>query len=159
MKFEIFVELDTLVTCWKERVYHIVRLYLQQLCPPPPPLIRHRRDRTKCPLYGGVCFNYWGKLICIKLDVFKLCGNGHNNSQHCTWLNVWPVSNFVQQLPTTHNNIATTCNRVCQWTQHVTFNNVGSCWPTMLHSFARGFRMKRPHRGVFKEANTWYFRW
>ena len=32
---------------------------------------------------------------------------------------------------------ATTCNRVCKRTQHVTYNNVGSCWPTMLRSFAR----------------------
>ena len=38
MKFDIFVELDTLFTSLKERVYHdhIVRHYLQQLCPPPP---------------------------------------------------------------------------------------------------------------------------
>ena len=27
---------------------------------------------------------------------------------------------------------ATTCNRVCKRTQHVTSDNVGSCWPTML---------------------------
>ena len=46
---------------------------------------------------------------------------------------VWPVSNFAQQHPTT-------CNRVCKRTQHVTSNNVGSCWPTMLRPFARGFR-------------------
>ena len=32
---------------------------------------------------------------------------------------------------------ATTCNRVCKRTQHVTPNNIGSCWPTMLRSFAR----------------------
>ena len=52
MKFDIFVELDTLVTSLKERVYHdhIVRHYLKQLCPLPPPLIRHQRDRTKCLL-------------------------------------------------------------------------------------------------------------
>ena len=31
------------------------------------------------------------------------------------------------------------CNRVCKWTQHVTSNNVRSCWPTMLRLFARGF--------------------
>ena len=32
---------------------------------------------------------------------------------------VWPVSNFEQQHPTT-------CNRVCKWMQHVTFNV--QCW-------------------------------
>ena len=33
-----------------------------------------------------------------------------------------------------------TLRRVCKRTQHVTSNNVGSCWPTMLLQFARGFR-------------------
>ena len=45
---------------------------------------------------------------------------------------VWPVSNFAQQLPTgcaNRRNI-----------QHPTSNNVGSCWPTMLRPFVRGFR-------------------
>ena len=37
---------------------------------------------------------------------------------------------------------ATTCNRVCKRTQHATSNNVGSCWPTMLRPFARGFRIR-----------------
>ena len=32
---------------------------------------------------------------------------------------------------------ATTCNRMCKRTQHVTSNNVGSCWSTMLRPFAR----------------------
>ena len=32
----------------------------------------------------------------------------------------------------------TTCNRVCRQTQHVTPNNVGSCWPTILRPFVRG---------------------
>ena len=49
---------------------------------------------------------------------------------------VWPVSNFAQQ----H---ATTCNRVCKRTQHVTSNNVGSCWATMLRPFARSLISKR----------------
>ena len=35
---------------------------------------------------------------------------------------------------------ATTCNRVCKRTQHLTSNKVGSCWPTLLLPFARGFR-------------------
>ena len=33
-----------------------------------------------------------------------------------------------------------TLRRVCKRTQHVTSNNVGSCWPTMLRPFARGLR-------------------
>ena len=42
------------------------------------------------------------------------------------------LCNNTQQHPTT-------CNRVCKRTQHVTSNNAGSCWPTMLHPFAWGF--------------------
>ena len=38
----------------------------------------------------------------------------------------------------------TLCNNSQQhatgWMQHVTSNNVGSCWPTMLCPFAQGFR-------------------
>ena len=37
----------------------------------------------------------------------------------CTWLNVWPVSNFAQQLPTTRNNVQLD-------TQWVTSNNLAS---------------------------------
>ena len=44
------------------------------------------------------------------------------------------LRNNTQQHPTT-------CNRECKQTQHVTSNNVGSCWPTMLHPFSRGFRL------------------
>ena len=33
----------------------------------------------------------------------------------------------------------TICNRVYRWTQHATYNDVGSCWPTISRPFARGF--------------------
>ena len=42
------------------------------------------------------------------------------------------LRNNTQQHPTT-------CNRVCKRTQHVTSNNAGSCWPTMLRPFTRDF--------------------
>ena len=45
--------------------------------------------------------------------------------------NIWLLSNFAQQLPTTWN-------RVGKWTQHPGIN-VGSCWPTMLCLSAGGF--------------------
>ena len=47
------------------------------------------------------------------------------------------LRNNAQQHPTT-------CNRVCKRTQHVTSNNVGSCWPTMLRPFERGERGGKP---------------
>ena len=36
---------------------------------------------------------------------------------------------------------ATTCNRLHKRTQHVTSNNVGSCWSTMLRPFALVFTL------------------
>ena len=42
------------------------------------------------------------------------------------------LRNNTQQHPTT-------CNGVCKRMQHVTSNNFGSCWPTLLRPFARGF--------------------
>ena len=46
------------------------------------------------------------------------------------------LRNNTQQQPTT-------CNRVFKRSQHVTSNNVGSCWPTMLRPFARGIQSGR----------------
>jgi len=50
---------------------------------------------------------------------------------------------------TLHNNTRqypTTCNRVCKRTQHVTSNNVGSCWSTMLRPFARSLSLLVRHK-------------
>ena len=44
------------------------------------------------------------------------------------------LRNKMQQHPTT-------CNRVCKRTQHVTSNNVESCWSTMLRPFAWGLKI------------------
>ena len=41
------------------------------------------------------------------------------------------LRNNTQQHPTT-------CNRVYKRRQHVTSNNIGTCWPTMFRPFARG---------------------
>ena len=45
------------------------------------------------------------------------------------------LRNNTQQPPTTYN-------RVCKRTQHVTSNNAGSCWPTMLRPFERRFTLE-----------------
>ena len=88
-----------------------------------------------------------------KVRELKVCANGRNNSQHC-WasnvgtscirlhgatVNVWPVSNFAQL--NNSQKHATTCNRVCKQTQHVTSNNVGS-------SFVGQQRWVRLHRAL-----------
>ena len=41
---------------------------------------------------------------------------------------------------------ATTHNRVCKLTQHVTSNNVRSCWSTILHPFTCSLIMHASHR-------------
>ena len=57
------------------------------------------------------------ELLAEKFDQFQTLGN--NTQQH-----------------------PTICNRVCKRTQHVTSSNVESCWPTMLHPFARALLSK-----------------
>ena len=51
---------------------------------------------------------------------------------------------------------ATTCNRVCKRTQHVTSNNVESCWPTMLRSVAYCWMLLRKvrNRSNFSANNS-----
>ena len=49
------------------------------------------------------------------------------------------LRNNTQQHPTT-------CNRVCKRTQHVTSNNIGLCWATILRPFGRGFRELKQRR-------------
>ena len=48
-------------------------------------------------------------------------------AEKCDWFQT--LRNNTQQHPTT-------CSRVCKRTQHVTSNNVGSCWSTMFRPFA-----------------------
>ena len=74
-----------------------------------PILIQHRRSWNKRNIGTGSC---WLK----SLTGFKLCVTTPNNTQQHT----------------------TTFNIVCIRTQHVTSNNVGSCWPATFRPFARG---------------------
>ena len=57
----------------------------------------------------------------------------------------WP--NFAQQ----H---AATYNRVCKRTQHVTSNNVGSCWLSMFRPFARCFKCSTVDGTIHFYSNT-----
>ena len=47
----------------------------------------------------------------------------------CTWLNVWTVSNFAQQLPTTHNNMQ-------QGVQTDATCNIQQCWDLLANEGA-----------------------
>ena len=50
------------------------------------------------------------------------------------------VQTFRNNSPQQH---ATTCNRVCKRAQHVTSNNVGSCWPTIGSLTSNWFRLAK----------------
>ena len=51
------------------------------------------------------------------------------------------LAETFDRFQTLRNNTQLTCNRVSQRTQHVTSNNAGSCWSTMLRPFARSLRV------------------
>ena len=53
---------------------------------------------------------------------------------------------WFQTLRNNSQQHATTCNRVCKQTQHLTSNNVGSCGPPMLRPFGGG--LTRPSRSM-----------
>ena len=97
----------------------------QQLSTMLGPAVHCGKDTTHKSLYTMHNKRAWPQ------QCWKSCANGSNIvalrfGDHGTkemlgvvgW-KVWPVSNFAQQ----H---ATTCNRVCRRTQHVTSNNVAS---------------------------------
>ena len=97
------------------------------------------RIRNPSPLTRNPESSTWSPEFTTDFDNLKLRANERNNSQHCCaynvaycWVRVVVVCTRLQQLPAT-------CNRVYKRTQHVTSSNVGSCWPTMLRPFARGF--------------------
>ena len=60
----------------------------------------------------------------------------NNVASVCMGLNVWPVSNYTQQVPTSANIVVVPCKR----TRHVGPNSVACCWPTMLRPFALALR-------------------
>ena len=56
---------------------------------------------------------------------------GGAGQQCCIRLNKAKSLTGFKLCLTTAQQHTTTCNRVCKPTQHVTSNNVGTCWPTM----------------------------
>ena len=65
----------------------------------------------------------------------------------CTWLKVWPVSNFAQQLSTTRN-------KVCKQTRHVTSNNVASVYTKTLRFFKKKTKKQKQKQPTFFRLNT-----
>ena len=69
---------------------------------------------------------------------------GGAGQQCCIRLNKAKSLTGFKLCLTTAQQHTTTCNRVCKPTQHVTSNNVGTCWPTM------------PCKGLSEIYNHWY---
>ena len=70
---------------------------------------------------------------------------GHCNPCVMSVRGPYKVGRTVQTLRNNTQQHPATCNRVCKRTQHVTSNNVESCWPTMLRPFARGLKREVKH--------------
>ena len=107
-------------------------------------------------------FNYRRCRPC--LSPVTLRSKGRNNSKHC-----WPnnVESYCVRLNIAkrltgfnffRNNsqqLPSTCNRVCERTQHAALKNVGSCWPTMSRPFARGLMwIVNLSKDVFERRTT-----
>ena len=77
----------------------------------------------------------------VQTDPTLLCDASAITEQKKCWELLAEKFDRFQTLRNNTQQHPTTCNRVCKWTQHVTSNNVGSCWPAMLRPFARGLKM------------------
>ena len=118
----------------------------------PQPVIQHRFPSVGSLTWWGrqAWFTYLEKILRSSKYKFKWMIENHDGdktsckrAQHgwellcrfLTYLKVWPVSNFAQQIPTTHNERHATGR--ARRTQHVTSNNVGSYvskqWCVRLH--------------------------
>ena len=76
----------------------------------------------------------------VQMDPTLLCYASAITEQKKCWELLAETFDWFQTLRNNTQQPPTTCNRVCKRTQHVTSNNVGSCWPTMLGPFARSLK-------------------
>ena len=76
-------------------------------------------------------------------------GSLSNNDLLRPFAQCWKFDRF-QTLRNNYQQHATTCNRVCKQTQHVTSNIVGSCCLTMLRPFARDLTTATPVKASLK---------
>ena len=74
----------------------------------------------------------------VQTDPTLLCYASVITEQKKCWELLAEKFDRFQTLRNNTQQHPTTCNWVCKRTQHVTSNNVESCWPAMLRPFARG---------------------
>ena len=101
-----------------------------------------RTDATTPTLLRQKC---WELLNCVRAgsgvqtDATLLRYGSAITEQKKCWELLAEKCDRFQTLRNNTRQHPTTCNKVKR-TQHVTSNNVGSCWPTVLRPFARGLR-------------------
>ena len=76
----------------------------------------------------------------VQTDLTLLCYSSAITEQKNCWELLAEKFDWFQTLRNNTQQHPTTCSRVCKRTQHVTSNNVGSCWSTMLRPFARSLK-------------------
>ena len=88
----------------------------------PPPRLWSRTHTIPPATQANVApANNAGRAVQTDLTIVPLRFGDHGTKEMLGVVGskVWSVSNFAQQVPTT-------CNRVCKWTQHLTSDNVAS---------------------------------
>ena len=95
---------------------------------------------TKCDRYYKVLqFYYKVRQVLQSATIVTKCDSTYapaiTEQKKCWEL----LAEKFDRFQTLRNNMQQhpiTCNKVCKRTQHVTSNNFGSCWPTILRPFA-----------------------
>ena len=81
------------------------------------------------PRYDSLCISILRATCKQTQQLTTILGGA--GQQCCIRLNKAKSLTGFKLCLTTAQQHTTTCNRVCKPTQHVTSNNVGTCWPTM----------------------------
>ena len=88
------------------------------------------------PCNAHACPQQGWKSCANRSNIVALRFGDHGRKEIFCWLKSLTGFKLRSTTPNITQRHATTCNRVCKRTQHVT-SNVGSCWPTTLRPFAR----------------------
>ena len=101
-------------------------------------------------IFEGTQAHYTSSPKSYGLHPFSRCSTGLNIVGSCCirFHVAKSLTGFRLWATTPYNSKKNAIGRVCKRTQRVTSNNVGSCWPTVLSAFARGFRFSKSRRSI-----------
>ena len=102
----------------------------------------HRGKDTAYKTLETMCNAHaWRKGRAVQTDPTLLCYASAIKKQKKYWEGLAHKFDWSQTLRNNSQQHTATCNRVCKRTQHVTSNNVGSCWPTKFRPIAWGLKI------------------